>query len=170
VATAKNERAHNFRPNIFEMLRLEDTLIENITTVDSPRFNFHMEDMLNLEIRHVDIVTDVTKQTAIAQEHHETSLEKFGRALWDFDLNIPMFPFNTDGFDPAGKNIWIHDCTIENYDDAVAVKPSSSKDGVLRTCSEDVLVENIKVKYGVGMSIGYVRAKPPPFPSAAEAG
>ena len=92
------------------------------------------------------------------------------RALWDFDLNIPMFPFNTDGFDPAGKNIWIHDCTIENYDDAVAVKPSSSKDGVLRTCSEDVLVENIKVKYGVGMSIGYVRAKPPPFPSAAEAG
>ena len=63
-----------------------------------------------------------------------------------------MFPFNTDGIDPAGTNIWIHDCEIENYDDAVAVKPSSSK--YIIPCTTNVLVENIKVKYGVGMSIG----------------
>lgn len=30
--------------------------------------------------------------------------------------------FNTDGFDVAGKNVWIHDCTIWNDDDCVCVK------------------------------------------------
>ena len=146
VATAKG-RSHAHRPNLFEYLRAEDCLIENITVRNSPRFNFHMKDMLNLEIRYVDIETDVTAQRAILEDHK----------LWDLDLSIPMFPFNTDGFDPAGENIWIHDCSIENYDDAVAVKPSGSKD--LRQCTKNVLVENMKIKYGVGMSVGSVSPK-----------
>jgi len=33
------------------------------------------------------------------------------------------FPLNTDGIDPAGKNILIQNITVQNFDDAVAVKP-----------------------------------------------
>ena len=146
VAVLKTTIPHNYRPNMFEMENIEDCLMEGFTAIDSPHFNFHMTDMLNLEIRYINIETNWRKQVELSK--------KYGK--FDFDLNIPMFPFNTDGFDPAGRNIYIHDCEIENWDDAVAVKPSSGKDRI--TCSENVLVENVKVKYGVGASIGSVSA------------
>jgi polygalacturonase len=38
---------------------------------------------------------------------------------------FPLFPLNTDGFDPAGKNVLIENVNITNFDDAVAVKPRS---------------------------------------------
>lgn len=66
-------------------------------------------------------------------------------------------PLNTDGIDPAGSNVTIRNVNITNYDDAVAVKPSSrafkvAKDG----CSQDITVENVQVTFGVGMTIGSV--------------
>lgn len=66
-------------------------------------------------------------------------------------------PLNTDGIDPYGSNVLIERVNITNFDDAVAVKPSHkswkvAKDG----CSQDVLVRNANVKFGVGMSIGSV--------------
>jgi len=85
---------------MFELLNCTDTLIEKITTKNSPRFNFHMIDMLDLEIRYVDIQTDVGRQSELLEKH----------GLLDLVGGVPMFPFNTDGFDPAGRNIWIHDC------------------------------------------------------------
>ena len=64
-----------------------------------------------------------------------------------------MFPLNTDGIDPSGRNILIQNITCENYDDVVAVKP-----GKLLTdgCTQNVTVDNAKVILGVGMSIGSV--------------
>ena len=35
---------------------------------------------------------------------------------------IDLTAFNTDGFDVTGRNVWIHDCTIWNQDDCIAVK------------------------------------------------
>ena len=35
---------------------------------------------------------------------------------------IDLTAFNTDGFDVDGKNVWIHDCTIWDQDDSIAVK------------------------------------------------
>jgi polygalacturonase len=69
--------------------------------------------------------------------------------------NAPMFPLNTDGIDPAGSNIIIRNVTITNYDDAVAVKPADGSYKVAK-CSENILVENLKVYAGVGMTIGSV--------------
>ena len=62
-----------------------------------------------------------------------------------------MFPLNTDGIDPSGRNILIQNITCENYDDVVAVKP-----GKLLTdgCTQNVTVDNAKVI--LGMSIGSV--------------
>ena len=70
-------------------------------------------------------------------------------------LNVPTFPLNTDGIDPAGRNFTIRDVYIENFDDAVAVKPAH-KGHRFSDCAQDMLIENSKVKYSVGMTIGSV--------------
>ena len=47
-----------------------------------------------------------------------------------FDLptpSMPTNPLNTDGIDPAGSNITITRVNITNFDDAIAVKPSSGR-------------------------------------------
>jgi polygalacturonase len=66
-------------------------------------------------------------------------------------------PLNTDGIDPYGSNVLIERVNITNYDDAVAVKPANkgysvAKDG----CSQDIIVRDSNVKFGVGMTIGSV--------------
>jgi polygalacturonase len=73
--------------------------------------------------------------------------------------SMPTMPLNTDGIDPYGSNITIRRVNFTNFDDAVAVKPMHGgddykvgKDG----CSQDILVEDCNVKFGVGMSIGSV--------------
>lgn len=70
-------------------------------------------------------------------------------------VEIPTFPLNTDGIDPRGTNVHIYNCSIENFDDAVAVKPMNG-DGHYSQCSQNVLVEDLQVTWGVGMTIGSV--------------
>jgi len=61
---------------------------------------------------------------------------------------------NTDGIDPSGKDIWIHDCYVRNNDDSIAVKPCNSG-CTFSDCTENVLVEDT-VLIGFGASIGSV--------------
>jgi len=82
--------------------------------------------------------------------------------MWDYSINYPTFPLNTDGIDPAGTNIHIHNVKITNFDDAVAVEPGR-KTNQIAECTETVLVENSTVVFGLGMSIGSV----PPSPNYA---
>ena len=70
---------------------------------------------------------------------------------------MPTMPLNTDGIDPSGSNVTIRNVNITNFDDAVAVKPSHGGFKVAKNgCSEDMLIENVNVKFGVGMTIGSV--------------
>ena len=64
-------------------------------------------------------------------------------------------PLNNDGVDPSGTNVHIRNLKITTFDDAVAVKPAN-RGGHIATCAENILVENCKVVYGVGMTIGSV--------------
>lgn len=66
-----------------------------------------------------------------------------------------MFPFNTDGIDPSGRDIHIYNVTCQNWDDVIVAKPSH-KNYKYSDCTQDMLVENITVRLGVGMSIGSV--------------
>lgn len=68
---------------------------------------------------------------------------------------MPTFPLNTDGIDPSGKNILIENVTITNFDDAVAVKPSSKGDP-FSDCSQNMTIRNAIVNYGIGLTIGSV--------------
>ena len=58
---------------------------------------------------------------------------------------LDLQAFNTDGFDVTGQNVHIHDCTIWNQDDCVAVK-----DG-----SQNMLIERISCS-GLGLVIGSI--------------
>lgn len=66
-----------------------------------------------------------------------------------------MFPFNTDGIDPSASNVLIERIEVTNWDDVVAVKPAD-RTGTIATCAENIIARDIKVRYGVGASIGSV--------------
>jgi len=70
-------------------------------------------------------------------------------------LPFPTFPLNTDGIDPTATDVLIENVTITNYDDAVAVKPGHKTDTISK-CAENMLVRNLTVNYGIGMTIGSV--------------
>ena len=77
---------------------------------------------------------------------------------WDHKLGLPIFlELNTDGIDPSGENFTITNVYIENFDDAVAVKPNKAT-STMSNCTNNVLVDGAVVKYSVGMSIGSVPA------------
>tara|TARA_B100000886_G_scaffold336297_1_gene294798 strand:+ start:592 stop:1890 length:1299 start_codon:yes stop_codon:yes gene_type:complete len=131
------------RPSLINIDSCTDVIIENITLLNSPRFNIYANYVLRFVTRNMKIWVDVKQQKKLLNS-----------------LKIPIFPFNTDGVDVKGKQIHIYNMTISNYDDSVAVKPSKNKglflDNQNMSCSEDILIENINVKYGVGLSIGSV--------------
>lgn len=41
---------------------------------------------------------------------------------------LPMFPFNTDGIDPYGKNMHFYNITCQNWDDVIVPKPARGRD------------------------------------------
>lgn len=75
--------------------------------------------------------------------------------MWD-GINLPTFPLNTDGINPAGKNILIERVKITNFDDAVAIKPVTRIGYEMATCSENIMVRDMDISFGVGLSIGAV--------------
>ena len=138
---------HYTRPNMVEMLNCTNVVVESLKVYNSPRYHFHLMNMTNLIVRDIYIWVDVTAQQDLLEQMK--AKHSPGSSPW----KIPMFPFNTDGIDPSGRNILIQNITVENYDDVVAVKP-----GKLLTdgCTQNVVVENARVVRGVGMSIGSV--------------
>lgn len=73
---------------------------------------------------------------------------------------VPMFPLNTDGIDPNGRNFHIFNITCQNYDDVVVPKPTHRYNDAYTNCSENMLIENITVRLGVGLTIGTVPPNP----------
>ena len=72
----------------------------------------------------------------------------------EWDVTVPTYPLNTDGIDLYAKNVLIERVKITNHDDAVAVKPCNKADSI--QCSENIIVRDLEVHFGVGMSIGSV--------------
>jgi len=66
-----------------------------------------------------------------------------------------MFPFNTDRIYPSETDIHIYNLTCQNWDEVIVAELSHQNDKYTE-CTEDMLVENITVRLGVGMSIGSV--------------
>ena len=170
------------RPHMVRMVSSQDILITNLLFVNSPQFHLKLDNIMNVVIRNISIFVDVDKQKELFQKSlcwlplgnsthgmvskiKEYIPEKILKTL-DSDLpeelekilealGIPTFPLNTDGIDPSGKNVLIENVTITNFDDAVAVKPSSGGDA-FTNCSQNMTIRNAHVNFGVGMTIGSV--------------
>lgn len=100
-----------------------------------------ISDSLYFDIYHIDIKVNATAQFNLAKR-------------FSAEGAIPLFPLNTDGIDPSGRYFHIWNITVQNYDDVVVPKPSHK--GYNCDCTEHMLIENITVRLGVGLSIGSV--------------
>eukprot|EP01138_Halocafeteria_seosinensis_P012382 gb/GECG01012652.1/.p1 GENE.gb/GECG01012652.1/~~gb/GECG01012652.1/.p1 ORF type:complete len:498 (+),score=39.37 gb/GECG01012652.1/:1-1494(+) len=147
---------HVSRPFMITMDHCTDVEIHGITAIDSPKWHFKLYHMRRLHIHDITIRVDIFKQKETMIEH----------GYWMEQENelggLPIFPLNTDGIDPRGVDVLIENVRIENFDDAVAVKPLTSEDPTFN-CTRNVTVRNSFVRYGVGMTIGSV----PPHPSTS---
>eukprot|EP01062_Namystynia_karyoxenos_P010445 TRINITY_DN136_c0_g1_i4.p1 TRINITY_DN136_c0_g1~~TRINITY_DN136_c0_g1_i4.p1 ORF type:complete len:328 (+),score=130.76 TRINITY_DN136_c0_g1_i4:410-1393(+) len=113
------------RPRLFHLRNSKNILMEKIFFLNAPYWTTLIEGVDGLEIRYCDI--DARRDKA------------------DGHSFIDMTAFNTDGYDVTGKNVWIHDCSVWNQDDCVAVK-----DG-----SENMVIERINAS-GLGLTIGSI--------------
>jgi polygalacturonase len=160
------------RPRLVLIMESEDVLVENLTLVNSPFWSLTVE-AVKAEVRHVNVLVDRKYQAALF-ERVSTTVE-YDRALEGLDFPFPIDDLpdwigrklhqpqdlNTDGIDPKGKNIWIHDCIIQNADDSVAVKPLYSGRDInsrIPDCTRNITVENM-VMTGFGASIGSVHPR-----------
>jgi polygalacturonase len=128
------------RPDLLDIITCKDTLIEELTFQNAPMYHLSLLDALNMTVQNLLIRVNVTPE--------------------QFPGAVPTFPLNTDGIDISGRDVYMRNLTIENYDDAVAVKPLSTFGGKYSNCSENMLIEDCQVKWGVGMSIGSVGTDP----------
>jgi polygalacturonase len=124
------------------MQRCVNVEFTGIKWQNSPQYHFYVTDIDNFTFHDFEIWVDIWDQKAL--------FDLFGHNVY-----LPIFPLNTDGIDPAGSNVHIYNMKITNFDDAVAVKPAHNTN-VIAQCAEHILVENVVVYDGVGMTIGSV--------------
>ncbi len=157
----------DYRPRLLHIMESADMLVENLTLLNSPYWTLTIES-IDSEVRYVNVLVDRKYQS------DSPDLNDFSAIVRRLDVMGIPFPIddlpdwigrkfrqpqdlNTDGIDPTGENIWVHDCIIQNADDSVAVKPSHGGRGPSRIgdCTRNVTVENM-ILTGFGASIGSV--------------
>ena len=71
-------------------------------------------------------------------------------------VEAPLYSRNTDCIDPdSSTNVIIRDCTLSGGDDNIAIKSGQDKAGRdFNRSSANITVENVRVLYGDGLSIG----------------
>ena len=115
------------------------TISSKLYLSNSPHSHISLKHVTNVVIHDISIWVDWRSQQ---------------RFLYGNILNLPMFPFNTDGIDISGKNVSIQHIFVENADDVVAVKAISGDEDL--QCTENITIEDVNTYIGVGLSIGSV--------------
>lgn len=128
------------RPDLLDIITSKDTIIDGLTFQNSPKYHLNLEDALNATMQNLRILVNLSEAA--------------------FPDAVPIFPLNTDGIDISGRDVVMRNLTIENYDDAVAVKPIHANRYKYSNCTENIVIEDCRVKLGVGMSIGSVPPNP----------
>ena len=115
------------RPRLFNVGGSRGILVERLRFINSPYWTFWVHGVDGLEVRWCEVSA---RRTQI--DGHDP---------------VDLTAFNTDGFDVSGRNVWIHDCSVWNQDDCIAVKDDA----------QDMLFERINAS-GVGLTIGSIGA------------
>lgn len=164
------------RPRLIHVIESEDFLMEKLTLLNSPYWTVTLE-AIRAEVKEVNILIDREYHGTYQERRNEASSasEDFLRGLeksLGFPIPIDDLPdwigrkfrqpqdLNTDGIDPIGKDIHVHDCIIQNSDDSIAVKPSRNnhpENSRMTECTQNITMENL-VLTGFGASVGSVSA------------
>jgi hypothetical protein len=156
------------RPRLIHIMESEDVLLEKLTLLNSPYWTLTVE-ANRAEIREVNVLVDRKYQAALLDRNSASDVERrLDGFAFPFPIDdLPDWLFrkfnqpqdlNTDGIDPYGKDIWVHDCIIQNADDSVAVKPSHKfrrANSIIPDCTTNITFENL-VLTGFGASVGSV--------------
>lgn len=148
---------HNKRPILLNILRGRNIEITGVRWLNSPRFNIWLEDIDTAWVHDFEIYVDVYGQIELGKLLFGGAGSENGIISWLNNATLPMFPLNTDGVDPHGRNILIERLNITNFDDAIAIKPSHQLHKIAN-CTENVTVRDINIWFGVGLSVGSVPA------------
>jgi polygalacturonase len=80
-------------------------------------------------------------------EHFSMSAASSNFTFNNVTISAPSTSPNTDGIDPTGTNFLIENCTINDGDDDIAVKPGNA------SCT-NIIITNCTIGFGHGISIG----------------
>ena len=140
------------RPRLVYIRGARNLEFTGIRWLNSPKQHLNIKDVDTMHLHDFEIHVDYK------------GILELGKLLLSSDdsssnglngMTLPMFPLNTDGIDPAGKNILIERLNVTNFDDAVAVKALNSG-GDYATCTENVIVRDLNIWFSTGLSIGSV--------------
>lgn len=142
------------RPYLIYYTKASDTLVENITVYNPPRWSLRGSGVRHT-IRYVQIYVDRWNDF----ENLTTISAAQAAPPMAAQTSLQPEDLNTDGLDVSGKDIYIHDVVVVNNDDSIAIKPTNgvhvAADGTEYGCTENVLVENVQLT-GFGATIGSV--------------
>mmetsp|Transcript_2305 Transcript_2305/g.3533 ORF Transcript_2305/g.3533 Transcript_2305/m.3533 type:complete len:584 (+) Transcript_2305:61-1812(+) len=179
------------RPRLIDVRGSMNITVEYVTLVNSPYWTLTLE-AIGGEVHHVNVMVDRNYQRQLINNtmvdyfwKERESLNRRGDGDYvqearqlrkgkpSLNFHFPdILPdwvlqpqnLNTDGIDPIGQDIYIHDCIVLNDDDSVAVKPprngrhGSVMNGTIPyKCTSNITIENM-VLTGFGASVGSVGA------------
>jgi polygalacturonase len=160
-------------PHLILITESADVHVEKLTLLNSPFWTLEVE-VVRVEINDINVLVDRKYQSdllarLITKGEMERKLDEDVGMHFPFPIDdLPDWvgrrlrqpqDLNTDGIDLRGRDIYVHDCIIQNADDSVAVKPlhiqPEGSTSILPNCTTNVTVENM-VLTGFGASIGSV--------------
>ena len=111
LVTKKYTPGGTSRPHLIAVDKTKNLTVHDLTLKNSPCFHLKIDQSIDVVIYNLDIKVNTTAQLDIFKRFYLIG-------------TVPMFPLNTDGIDPNGRNFHIYNITCQNYDDVVVPKPA----------------------------------------------
>ncbi len=127
LVTKKYLPANSHRPHLIVSDLVTNLTIHDLLLKNSPCYHIITGQTVDARIYNLDIKVNTTAQLDIIKRNYLNGI-------------IPMFPLNTDGIDPAGRNFHIFNITCQNYDDVVVPKPTHTYASGIANCTENMLI------------------------------
>jgi polygalacturonase len=122
LVTKKYLPANSRRPHLIKTDFVRNLTIHDLVLKNSPCFHINAGQTIDAKIYNLDIKVNTTAQLDIIKRNYLNGI-------------VPMFPLNTDGIDPSGRNFHIFNITCQNYDDVVVPKPAHQNPNNYANCT-----------------------------------
>ena len=113
IVTKKYMPSGAIRPHLIAIDNSRNMTVHDLTLKNAQTFHLRTTQTIGATFYNLDIKVNTTAQLDIFKRNFLTGI-------------IPLFPLNTDGIDPGGRDFHIYNITCQNYDDVVVAKPSNN--------------------------------------------